>query len=228
MNSEELLIGNICMGGSAVALAYCCSASKDCPLRDRVLSEIGIPKEKFTEIKEKHRVEADVCFGNLAYCCSLEKECEKRDRALEKLGMSREEYIKYKLAIAEEFYSLVGERLFSVKPLRTYVANALDLDSGKEYRIVMLGDGEVLRVLTSEEVGCVDIGKGRIACVYLRGEELRRLAEISRENGQSISKTAREAVLSYLSAREVVSSLLNPCVEATAHTLERTDGKKLK
>jgi len=218
MNTEDILVGNMCIGGSAVALAYCCSTAKDCPIRDKALSELGISKEKFTEIKERHRIEADVCFGNLAYCCSLEKECEKRDRALENLGMSREEYVEYKLAIAEEFHALVGERLFSVKPLHTYVANMLDLDSGKEYRVVMLGDGKILSVLTMEEVGSVNIERGRVVCVYLKEEELRKLAEISRENGQSISKTVREAVSAFLSF----------CVEPATHTFARSVDKKLK
>jgi predicted metal-binding transcription factor (methanogenesis marker protein 9) len=212
MNAEDILIGNMCMGGSAVALIYCCSAVKDCPIRDKALSELGISKEKFMEIKERHRIEADVCFGNLAYCCSLEKECERRDRALEKLGMSREEYIEYKLAIAEEFHALAEERLFSVKPLHTYVANMLDLDSGREYRVVMLGDGEILRALLMEEIGSVDIENGRVVCVYLKEEEFRKLAEISRENGQSISKTVRE----------VVSTFLSFCVEPATHTFARS------
>jgi predicted metal-binding transcription factor (methanogenesis marker protein 9) len=218
MNAEDILIGSMCMGGSAVALTYCCSAVKDCPIRDKALSELGISKEKFMEIKERHRIEADVCFGNLAYCCSLEKECERRDKALEKLGMSREEYIEYKLAIAEEFHALAGESLFSVKPLHTYVANMLDLDSGREYRVVMLGDGEILRALSMEEVGSIDIEKGRVVCVYLKEEELRKLAEISRENGQSISKTVREAVSTFLSF----------CVEPATHTFARSIDKKLK
>jgi predicted metal-binding transcription factor (methanogenesis marker protein 9) len=218
MNAEDILIGNMCMGGSAVALAYCCSTTKDCPIRDKALSELGISKEKFTEIKERHRVEADVCFGNLAYCCSLEKECEKRDRALEKLGMSREEYVEYKLAIAEEFRIFAGEKIFSVKPLHTYVANMLDIDSGKEYRAVMLGDGEILRVLSVEGIGEVNIKGGRIVCVYLNEEEIRKLVEISRENGQSISKTVREAVSAFLSF----------CVEPATHTFGRSLDKKLK
>jgi hypothetical protein len=132
--------------------------------------------------------------------------------------MGRGEYVEYKLAIAEEFYALVGGKILSVKPLHTYVANMLDLDSGKEYRVVMLGDGEILRVLSLEEIGGVNVGEGRVVCVYLNEEELRKLAEISRENGQSISKTVREAVSVFLSF----------CVEPATHTFGRSLDKKLK
>jgi len=198
MLDEKLITNNICCGGSGIALVYCCSTVKDCKLRDKVLYELGISKDMFTKIKEKYTIKADVCFGDLAYCCSLEKDCRKRDRALKKLGMDRRSYIEYKRKIAEELYSIAGEKLFFVKALHTYVANILDIDSREEFRMILLGDGETFRALFSETLDSVKIAEGKILCVYLTKKELERLIELSRENGQSLTKFVRGILSSYL------------------------------
>jgi len=200
VDDGKMLVNNICGGGNGVALAYCCSLVKPCPMRDRMLQELGIPKEVYRMIKERHGIRADgVCFGNLAYCCSLEKECRKRDEVLEKFRMDKKGYIEYKRKIAEDFYIIAGEKLFSTKVLHTYIANVLDLDTKEEFRMVLLGDSKIFRTLSSEALGAMKIEEGGVICVYLGKKELERLIELSRENGQSLTKLAKEILVSHLS-----------------------------
>ena len=194
MNVEDLLTGNACMGGSGVSIVYCCSSEKGCEIRNKLLQKLGITPAQFSEIKERHRIDANVCFGNLAYCCSLEKECSQRDRALEELGMSREDYIQYKKKIAEDFYRIAGEKLFTEKALYTYIANMLNIETKEELRCVLLGDGETFRALFLEPLGELKIENGAIICVYLKEETFKTLYRLSKENGHSISKTVSEIV----------------------------------
>jgi len=103
---------NLCGGGSLIALVYCCGITvevdgkekpRPCPIRDYALKLLGISKERFREVKEKHRLyDPNVCYKNLAYCCSLLKKCPVRDKARERLGMDDEKYIEYKLRILKD------------------------------------------------------------------------------------------------------------------------------
>jgi len=106
--AEDLLVAlknatNLCGGGPLISLVYCCGLEKPCPIRNYALKLLEITPEKFKEVKEKHRIDAEgTCFKNLAYCCSLQKECPYRDEARKRLNMSDEEYIRYKLEILRD------------------------------------------------------------------------------------------------------------------------------
>jgi len=106
--TEELLVAlknatNLCGGGPLISLVYCCGLEKPCPIRNYALKLLGITPEKFKEVKEKHRIDAEgTCFKNLAYCCSLQKECPFRDKVRKRLNMSDEDYLKYKLEILRD------------------------------------------------------------------------------------------------------------------------------
>ena len=103
---------NLCGGGSLIALVYCCGItvevdgrerSRPCPIRDYALKLLGISKEKYREVKERHRLyDPSICYKNLAYCCSLLKECPLRDQARVRLGVDDEGYVEYKLKILRD------------------------------------------------------------------------------------------------------------------------------
>jgi len=66
------------------------------------LKLLGISKEKYREVKERHRLyDPNICYKNLAYCCSLLKNCPLRDQARVRLGVD-EGYVEYRLRILRD------------------------------------------------------------------------------------------------------------------------------
>ena len=64
---------------------------------------MGISKEGYKEVKERHRLyDPSICYKNLAYCCSLLKKCPLRDQARVKLWVDDEGYVEYELKILRD------------------------------------------------------------------------------------------------------------------------------
>jgi len=120
-------ITNLCGGAPLYAIVYCCSIQKPCPIRDTALKMLGIPKEKYEMIKEKHRLAHNgVCFKNLAYCCSLAKNCPAREKAMQELGITPTDYWEYKAKILKDLMKIAkcdkevwNEKI--IRPLFFYV-----------------------------------------------------------------------------------------------------------
>jgi len=145
---------NICGGGHLAAIVFCCDPRKKrCPFRDYALKRLEISVDRFVEVKDKHKIEGKVCFGNLAYCCSPEKNCSARDRVLAELGWSYTKYLQYKWEI---FKDLVPkdkwELAFTERVLKQYAMELLELDTRKIYKAMGYGNIGMKAIWISEVV----------------------------------------------------------------------------
>jgi len=206
---------NLCGGGHLASIVFCCDPRrKKCPFRDYALARLGISKEMFVEIKEKHRVESDTCFGNLAYCCSPEKNCPRRNKALYSLKWNFRQYLQYKWEILKDLVPReMMDRAFTERVLRQYGMELLELDTQKVYRALGFGNIDmkavwITEVVKSENLANEDLGKElkesefigvRMPKVMLR--ELDELVELG------VFESRSQAI------RAAVSLLLKTCVK---------------
>lgn len=146
----KTLVGEpqLCEGGRLFSIIFCCDPRRrPCNLLEKALSLLGITKERFIEVMEKHKVsikERDgSCYGNLAFAPSIEKASEDRDFALRELGWSLTQFFKYKFEILRDL--IPQEKLeyaFSTRLLRQYAVEILDLETKKVYKALALGSIE--------------------------------------------------------------------------------------
>jgi len=213
MRWEDLIkLDNLCNASPLVSIIFCCKATKNCPLRNEALEILGISKEKYTEVKERNKIEAKgTCYGNLAYCCSLNVQCEDRDKALKALGMTPSDYLKYKYKILKE---LIPESKIQLA-LRKRVSHQFafemvslhDVEVG--YRGIALGNPELmdtLLILNYQDITPKldktvrdSIKKEKFVSVRISKETYDKLADIATLNGCSISDLVRDAIDVYLS-----------------------------
>ena len=91
----------LCRGGDIRALTFCCPPVKDCPLLP-TLSKVGLPREKYVELKREAVKGTTLeegpytCFGSLTWCCKTSSPCLLRDATLEQMGLSKKEYMRRK------------------------------------------------------------------------------------------------------------------------------------
>ncbi|RLI87841.1 MAG: hypothetical protein DRP01_00480 [Archaeoglobales archaeon] len=135
---------NLCASGTLKSIVYCCSTSKPCPIRDRALSLLGIPPEKFEAIKNNHKIEdPNLCFGNLAFCCALSKKCKFRDSVLKRLGWDEKKYLEYKKEILKDFMKLNPDpEIWNRRVVDGYKGILRDR-YGNKYEVLLFGSLEL-------------------------------------------------------------------------------------
>ena len=100
----------VCRGGDARGLAFCCPPVKPCPVHTKI-AEIGLSPQEFVDIKQefakktKLGLGATTCFGSFVWCCKDSKPCPLRDMELQANGISHDEYMTLKKQLAEEILS---------------------------------------------------------------------------------------------------------------------------
>jgi predicted metal-binding transcription factor (methanogenesis marker protein 9) len=136
-NSWRSLIGEtqLCEGGRLSSIVFCCDPRKNfCPILDIALHELGIEKEDFIKIMDKHDA------YNLAFCPSLEKEDKKRDEILLKNNWGPSKYLQYKFEILEELLGKRIEEAFSKRLFKQFAMEILDPETSQVYKTIALGD----------------------------------------------------------------------------------------
>jgi len=152
------LIGEppLCEGGRLASIVFCCDPRrKPCMILDEALRMLGISKDDFVRVMEKHRIPVQEndgsCFGNLAFCPSLEKPSRDRDRALIRMGWSLNRYLKYKFNILRDLVPPGKmDYVFSTRVLKQFAVEALDLETKKVYRALALGNLRSRTLLITE------------------------------------------------------------------------------
>ena len=137
----------LCEGGRLASIVFCCDPrKKPCPLLEEALKMLGLTIEDFVKVMDENKIpvkEKDgTCFGNLAFCPSLEKPSMDRDEALLKMHWGLRRYLTYKFELLRKLLPSV-EKLdyaFENRLLRQYAIEALDLETGKVYKALALGN----------------------------------------------------------------------------------------
>lgn len=212
------LIGEpqLCEGGRLASIVFCCDPrEKPCPILDEALRMLGVSKEKFIEVMEKHKIKVPrrdgSCFGNLAFCPSIEKDSRDRDMYLLEKGLSPSWYLKYKFNILKDLLPEESrlEFAFSNRLLRQFAVEMLDLETKKVYRALGMGSitGRILLlteifsedVLRDENLSA-ELGKTEYVGVRLPKDLVEKLDElVEKKVVASRSDGIRRALALYLS-----------------------------
>jgi len=138
---------NLCGGGQLYAIVYCCGLQKPCPIRDKALEMLGITKDEYAMVKEKHRIAHEgVCFKNLAYCCSLLKPCIARGKAMKELEITATDYLKYKAEMLKEFMRIArnkSKEVWEERIMRPLIFLVLDPEKGIEWKGIAIGNLDI-------------------------------------------------------------------------------------
>jgi len=204
-NSWRSLIGEtqLCEGGRLSSIVFCCDPRKIfCPILDIALHELGIQKEDFIRIMDKHDI------NNLAFCPSLEKEDKKRDEILLKNNWGPSKYLQYKFEILEELLGEKTNEAFSKRLLKQFAMEILDPETKQVYKAIALGDlknkifivTEVVEENRLEEKIEEDLEKLEFVGVRMQKNLIKKIDEmISLGYASSRSDLIRKSLHLYLS-----------------------------
>ena len=216
MRWEELVkLENLCGGAPLASLVFCCGEEKRCPIRATALKMLEIEPERYVEVKEKYRIDAEeTCFGNLAYCCSLNRSCDARDSALRRIGMSPAEYLQYKFKILKEL--IPKEKLnlaFEKRVMHKFAFELVSINNTDVgYRGLALGNPDFMNSLLilscepirpniSDDVKN-EVKKSEFISFRVTKEQYEKIADIASKGGCNMSDVIRDALDLYLSLHQ--------------------------
>ena len=176
--SWKKLVGevNICGGGHLAAIVFCCDPRKKrCPFRDYALKRLEISVDKFIEVKDKHKVEGKLCFGNLSYCVTGDTKVLLKDGELREIKEIVENEEKVEVLSFDDKLRVVPRKVthfWKIPSPRTLIY--IKTRSGRE--LVITSDNEV-PILRGGRVIWVSAGNLKegdyiLAPLRYQGEEL--------------------------------------------------------
>jgi len=172
------LIGEppLCEGGRLASVIFCCDPRvKPCQILDEALKMLGVSKDDFIKVMEKNKVKIQKrdgsCFGNLAFCPSPEKPSKDRDQALLRMGWSLSRYLKYKLGLLKELVPPDKLKVaFTVRVLKQYAIELLDLETRKVCRALALGNIRTGTIMITEVFREQDLSDRQVETVLSQTE----------------------------------------------------------